>query len=119
MIPQIASFSGTLLLATGLLAQEASQPLRMTIPAFGTQAEVEIRDLPPGPGEAAATAALHEIFQLAALADPDGDAAGELSDPGQFGRSDCGPRGGIRLRPLESGEVTIVAPGTDEPEPDR
>lgn len=78
MLPQIASFLGILVLATGLFAQspDTPLPLRMTIPAFGTDAEVEIRDLPQGAGEEAATAALHEIFELAALADPDGDAPG-------------------------------------------
>lgn len=96
MLPQIVSVLGTFLLAGGLLAQGVPSneeppsplgdrggeplPLRMTIPAFGTDAEVEIRDLPPGAGEEAATAALHEIYQLAALADPDGDAPGGVGE---------------------------------------
>ncbi len=121
MFPQIVSFSGILLLATGLLAQDVPQegplspsgdqggkplspsgdqggtpqPLRMTIPAFGTDAEVEVRDLPPGPGEEAATAALHEIFQLAALSDPDGDApggVGALNKMAGQGRQTLDPR---------------------------
>jgi len=84
MLPQIISLLAILLLSGDLLAQGVPSgepegrplPLRMTLPAFGTDAEVEIRDLPPGAGEEAATAALHEIYELAALADPDGDAPG-------------------------------------------
>ena len=66
------------LLAAPLAAapQDASRPLRMSMQAFGVQAEIEVRDLPAREAEAAIQAALTEIHQVAQLADTGGEAAG-------------------------------------------
>ncbi len=65
-----------LILATG---GATAEPIRLSAEAFGTQAEVEIRDLPRDAAIAAARDALREIFEISGLADP----LGKL--PGSFG----------------------------------
>ncbi len=65
-------------LSVWLAGPVAGEPLRLAADAFGTQAEVEIRDLPHDQAVAAARAALHEIFDIGQLLDPDGTIVGGL-----------------------------------------
>jgi thiamine biosynthesis lipoprotein len=81
MFPQFSTIAGILFLAASLATAQPDtstqpQPMRMTIPVFGTDAEVEIRDLSSAAGEEAARAALLEIFQISALVN---SASGGLS----------------------------------------
>ncbi len=63
-----------------LLASEAvGEPVRLSAAAFGTQAEIEIRDLPSEAATTAARAALREIFEISNLVDSAG------AQPGGFG----------------------------------
>lgn len=64
------------LLAPALIAE----PIRLSIAAFGSSAEIEIRDLPQATAEAAARAALEEIYTLDRLLDP------KASTPGGLGQ---------------------------------
>lgn len=73
MLPQIASVVLSLTIATGAAH---AQPLRMSIDAFGTSAEVEVRDLPRAEAEAAVRAALNEIHAISRLVDPEGKQSG-------------------------------------------
>ena len=69
------------LLVSSLLAQggdpitvETIEPIRMAVGAFGTEAEVEVRDLPVEVGREAVQAALAEIYEIDLLSDADGAA---------------------------------------------
>lgn len=46
------------------------EPVRLATTAFGVSAEVEVRDLPRAEADAAARAALEEIFEISQLVDP-------------------------------------------------
>lgn len=52
---------------------EPFHPTRLAIAAFGTQAEIEVRDLPEAEAEEAIQAALLEIHEIDRLTDPFGD----------------------------------------------
>jgi len=75
MFPQMLRL---VLVATLLAAPAAAEPVRKAIAAFGTQAEIEVRDLPSAEAESAVLAALQEIFALDHLFDPDGEVTGGL-----------------------------------------
>ncbi len=55
-----------------------AQPVRLTADAFGTQAEIEIRDMEREAAVAAAHDALREIHEISLLADPSGTRPGGL-----------------------------------------
>lgn len=66
-----------LLAATALPAQTGLfDPVRLSMPAFGTQAQVEVRGVPRAKAEAAARAALLEIHEMARLLDADENVVG-------------------------------------------
>lgn len=68
------------LLAFALLAAGAAgEPVRLSSAAFGTQAEIEIRDMASDAATEAARAALREIFEISHLLDSAG------TGPGGFG----------------------------------
>jgi thiamine biosynthesis lipoprotein len=79
MFPQIARHVGIMTLLAAPLAaapndtSQTPRPIRMSMPAFGVQAQVEVRDLLAKDAEAAVQAALTEIHQVAQLADGDGE----------------------------------------------
>ncbi len=56
----------------------AAEPVRLSAAAFGTQAEIEVRDLPRDVATAAVRAALHEIFEISRLCDPSGRLPGGI-----------------------------------------
>ncbi len=55
-----------------------AEPVRLSADAFGTQAEIEVRDLPGDQATTAARDALREIFEVSQLADPSGALPGGL-----------------------------------------
>jgi thiamine biosynthesis lipoprotein len=62
----------------GAPAGPAAQPVRLTAPAFGTTADVEVRDLPEEPARRAAAKALAEMAEIERMASserPDGGLA--------------------------------------------
>ena len=66
-------------LALALVAGSVSgEPVRLSADAFGTQAEIEIRDLPREVATAAALEALREIYEISGLADPTGGLPGSI-----------------------------------------
>lgn len=76
------------LLAWALLPGGAGgEPVRLSTEAFGSQAEIEIRDLPAEAATAAARDALREIFEISQLLEPGG------SRPGGFGVLNAGAGG--------------------------
>lgn len=58
------------LILLSLAAPLTAQPVRLSVRAFGAEAEVEVRDLPREAAGAAAQAALLEIHELSQLVDP-------------------------------------------------
>lgn len=82
-----------------------AEPVRMAVPAFGTIAEVEVRDLPPAEARQAVQAALTEIFELSQLADPQGTLAGGVGAlnraAGQGPQAVDGRLAGLLLRGLQ------------------
>ncbi len=56
----------------------AAEPVRLSAAAFGTQAEIEIRDLPREVATATARTALQEIFEISQLCDPSGRLPGGI-----------------------------------------
>ncbi len=75
MIPQSCRIAFLLLLTCAPLT---AQPVRLSIPAFGQTAEVEVRDLRQDLATSAAKEALAEIHRVALAADPDSQRAGSL-----------------------------------------
>ncbi len=69
------SFLAFLFLFAGALSAE---PVRLSAAAFGTEAEVEIRDLPRAEATTAAREALHVIFEISRLTDPSGELPGGI-----------------------------------------
>ncbi len=68
-----------LLLSLAFAAVPSSaEPVRLSAAAFGTEAEIEIRDLPREQATAAARDALEEIFEVSRLFDPSGDVPGGI-----------------------------------------
>ncbi len=65
-------------LPLGSAVPATAQPVRLEATAFGTQAEVEVRGLSREEATVAARDALHEIFDIGQLLDPDGTIAGGL-----------------------------------------
>lgn len=100
MFPHLAVLVAvTLLNPAALPAEEGapapSEPVRMAIAAFGTEAEVEVRDLPAAEARQAVKAALTEIFDLSQLTDPQGtlpDGAGALNRAAGLGPQPVDPR---------------------------
>ena len=65
------------LLALALAASPSlAEPVRLSVPAFGTDAEIEVRDLPREAAVAATREALREIFEISQLAEPSGEVVG-------------------------------------------
>ncbi len=56
--------------------QAEPEPVRLASSAFGISAQVEVRGLPRAAAEAAARAALHEIYEVSRLTDPAADLPG-------------------------------------------
>ena len=56
----------------------AAEPVRMAADAFGTQAGIEIRELPAEAAKAAALDALREIYEISQLTNPAGELPGSL-----------------------------------------
>lgn len=71
------SLLGLLSMLGGAVAQ-ASEPVRLTLRAFDTDIEIEVRDLARSQAEPAIREALGEIHQLAVLTDPDAQVAGGI-----------------------------------------
>ena len=78
MFPHLSRALLTAAAAALVVGPVAAEPLRMSVEAFGTSAQVEIRDQPREAAEAAARAALAEIFTLSGLFDPNGEADGGI-----------------------------------------
>ncbi|MEM7350156.1 MAG: FAD:protein FMN transferase [Acidobacteriota bacterium] len=74
----VANYVGVLVLLLLATGAARAEPVRMTAAVFGTDAEVEIRGLPPEQAGAAAQAALREMFDLSQLFDPSGSLPGSL-----------------------------------------
>ncbi|HEX9737329.1 MAG TPA: FAD:protein FMN transferase [Thermoanaerobaculia bacterium] len=77
MFPHLAAILALTLLSPAALPAQPldtapTEPIRMAVAAFGTTAEVEVRDLPAAEARQAVEAALTEIFNLSQLADPQG-----------------------------------------------
>ncbi len=89
-----------LVLAAGTAAAE---PIRLSTDAFGTQAEIEIRDLPRDVAVTAARDALREIFEVSQLADPSG------GQPGGFGALNAAAGGEPQL--LDERAASLVRSG--------
>ncbi len=71
----LASSALVLALAAG---PAVAEPVRLSADAFGTQAEIEVRDLPREAAVAAARDALREIYEVSLLADPSGQQPGGI-----------------------------------------
>ncbi|MEE8526885.1 MAG: FAD:protein FMN transferase [Thermoanaerobaculia bacterium] len=70
----------TVLSTAAITAGLSAEPVRMATPAFGTSAEVEVRDLPRAEAEAAARRALQIIFEISQLADPSSSIPGGVGE---------------------------------------
>jgi len=77
-LPILRQFLVLILLAGAFAVSLEAQPVRLSLPAFGTSAEVEVRDLRTDLGESAAREALEEIFAIERLTDPASELAGGL-----------------------------------------
>ncbi len=55
-----------------------AEPVRLSVTAFGTEAEIEVRDLPREVALAAARDALREIFEISQLSEPSGEMPGSI-----------------------------------------
>ncbi len=71
-------FLPSFLVLTLAAGTSAAEPIRLSADVFGTQAEIEIRDLPRDVATAAAHDALREIYDVSRLADPSGELPGGL-----------------------------------------
>lgn len=69
---------GYCLVVSSFASGLSGEPVRLSTPAFGESAEVEVRGLSAGPATAAARAVLLEIDELARLTDPDSTLEGSL-----------------------------------------
>lgn len=68
----------TSLLLAFLATPSPAEPVRLSVAAFGTSAEVEVRGLPRSEAEAAARQALEEIFAVSRLVDPEARLSGGI-----------------------------------------
>ncbi len=68
----------SLLLLVFAAGVSPAEPVRLSATAFGSEAEIEVRDLPRDQATEAARAALHEIFEISRLSDPSGDLPGGI-----------------------------------------
>ncbi len=70
-----------LFVLTALILVEGAleaQPVRLSMPAFGDEAAVEVHDMNRNRARSAADMALRELYEISRLVDPDGDAPGGI-----------------------------------------
>lgn len=108
VFPQIAVLVALLLVAPAAAQtspQAKTQAVRMSMPAFGVQAVVEVRDLPNAEAETAVKAALQEIFEIDRLADIAEPAAAEPAAEATADENAQRPvPGGVRALNLGAGQ---------------
>ncbi len=96
MFPSTLASLFVLALAAGT---SAAEPVRLSAAAFGTQAEIEIRDLPHDMASSIARDALLEIFEVSRLCDPEG------SLPGGIGALNAAAGNGPRVLEARTAEL--------------